>query len=127
MVLATRLPWILFAGSLLLNIFFAGGAIYSKMTAERLREGPEARLDFVVEELDLNRDERERLLALRSAARERREEMRRKGRPLREALLEEMGRASLDEARVNELLTHFFLWQRVEPQLFQVDLELVKP
>lgn len=101
----SKLPWILFAGSLLLNLFFAGGVIYSKMVAERLRQGPEARLDFVVDELGLSPEERERLLALRAAAREGRDEMRREGQPLRRALMEEMSKESLDEARVNELLS----------------------
>ncbi len=100
----TKLPWILFAGSLLLNLFFAGGVIYSKMTADRLREGPGARLDFVVDELGLSPDERESLMALRAAAREEREAMREEGQPLRQALVEEMRRDSLDEARVRDLL-----------------------
>lgn len=97
-------PWILLAASLLLNAFFAGGVVYSKITAEQLRDEPAARFDFVADELGLGAAERDRLMALREAARAQREEMRREGQPLREALLEEIAKPDLDEARVEELL-----------------------
>ena len=96
--------WILLAASLLLNLFFAGGVIYSKMTAERLRDEPGARFDFVVDDLGLSEAERGRLMALRETARARRDEMRREGRHLREALLEEMAKPDFDQARIEELL-----------------------
>ena len=35
-----NLAWILLAVSMALNIFFAGGAIYSKVMSERLRASP---------------------------------------------------------------------------------------
>ena len=97
-------PWILLAASLLLNVFFAGGVIYSKMTAERLRDAPAARFDFVVDELGLSEAERARLVALRESAFARRDQMRREGRHLREELFKEMAKADFDEARVEELL-----------------------
>jgi len=100
----SKFLWILLAASLLLNVFFAGGVIYSKMTAERLRDDPEARFDFVVDELGLSEAERDRLTALRETAFARREEMRREGRHLREALFKEMAKPDFDEARVDELL-----------------------
>jgi Spy/CpxP family protein refolding chaperone len=99
-----KLLWILLAASLLLNVFFAGGVIYSKMTAERLRAAPGERFDFVAAELDLTEAQRQRLMALRAAAQARRQDMRRDSEHLREALLEEMGKANLDRARVSELL-----------------------
>ncbi len=100
----TKLLWIVLAASLLLNLFFAGGVIYSKMTAERLRDEPAARFDFVVDELDLSEAARRRLMALREAARARWDEMRREGRHLREALFKEMAKPDFDQARVEELL-----------------------
>jgi uncharacterized membrane protein len=100
----TKLLWILLAASLLLNLFFAGGVIYSKMTAERLRDEPAARFEFVVDELDLSEAERGRLIALRETALARRDEMRREGRHLREALFKEMAKPDFDQARVEELL-----------------------
>lgn len=99
-----KLPWILFASSLLLNLFFAGGVVYSKVTAERLRDTPGERVQFVVEELGLTEAERERLLELRHAVSEQRARMREQGAPLRRAMIEEMRKPTLDRARVNELL-----------------------
>ena len=97
-------PWILLAASLLLNVFFAGGVVYSKMTAEQLRDEPAARFDFVVDELGLSEAERDGLMDLRESARAQREEMRREGRPLREALLEEIAKPDFDQDRVDDLL-----------------------
>ncbi len=99
-----KLLWILLAASLLLNLFFAGGVIYSKMTAERLRDEPGARFDFVVDDLDLSEAARARLVALRETARARRDEMRREGRHLREALFKEMAKPDFDQARIEALL-----------------------
>jgi uncharacterized membrane protein len=99
-----RLLWILLAASVLLNVFFAGGVVYSKVTAERLRDKPEARFDFVVGELGLGEAERTRLMALRETAVARRDEMRREGRHLREQLFEEMAKPDFDPARVEDLL-----------------------
>jgi len=100
-----KLLWILLVGSLLLNVFFAGGVIYSKMTAERLRGDRGWRFDHAAEELDLTQAERDRLMALREAAWERRDEMRREGRHLHEALIAEMDKPAFDRARVEALLS----------------------
>ncbi len=99
-----RLPWILFAVSLLLNLFFAGGVVYSKLTAERLEEDPKARLAFAVEELGLSEAEQQRLLALRRSVSKRRGQMRGEGESVRQALGEELRRPKLDEDRVEQLL-----------------------
>ena len=99
-----RLSWILFAASLLLNLFFAGGVVYSKLTAERLEEDPKARLAFAAEELGLSEAEQQRLLALRKSVSERREQMRSEGESVRLALGEELRRQTLDEERVERLL-----------------------
>jgi uncharacterized membrane protein len=99
-----KLLWILLAASLLLNAFFAGGYVYSKTTAERLRDGPGARFEMVVEELDLSQSEHEQLRALRQAVGARRAQMREQGQPLRQALIAEMREPTLDQRRVDELL-----------------------
>ena len=80
-------PWFLLAASLLLNAFFAGGVVYSKTTAEHLRDKPGARLDFVADELGLSDAERSRL-----------------SRSAREALLAEIAKPDFDQAQVEELL-----------------------
>lgn len=100
-----KLLWILLIGSLLLNLFFAGGVIYSKMAAERLRGDHGRHFDSVADELDLTQAEREALLALREAAWNRRDEMRREGRHLHQALIEEMGKATFDRVRIEALLS----------------------
>ena len=99
-----KLLWILLAASLLLNAFFAGGYVYSKTTAERLRDRPAARFDMVAEELDLSQSEREQLRTLRQAVGAERAQMREQGQPLRQALIAEMSEPTLDEGRVDELL-----------------------
>ncbi len=99
-----RLPWILCAASLLLNVFFAGGVVYSKLTAERLVEDPKSRLAFAAEELGLSEAEQQRLLALRKSVRERRKQMRSAGETVRQALGEELRRPKLDKERVELLL-----------------------
>ena len=99
-----KILWILLAGSLLLNAFFAGGYVYSKTTAERLHDRPDARFDMVAEELNLSQSEREQLRALRRALGAERDRMREEGGPLRQALIAEMREPTFDEGRINELL-----------------------
>lgn len=96
--------WILLGASLVLNLFFAGGVLYSKMTAERLGGARGQALDSVADELALSDAQRADLMALREAARERRQEIRLEGQQLRQALIEEMSKPSFDQARVQTLL-----------------------
>ena len=49
-----RLPWILFAISLALNLFFGAGVIYSKLEAERRNMAPEKRIAELAEQLQLS-------------------------------------------------------------------------
>ena len=99
-----KLPWVLFGASLLLNLFFAGGVVYSKATAERLREEPASRMAFVVDEFGLTETERESLVALREAVSAGRAQMRREGEPIRKALLAAMRKPAYDRERVGGLL-----------------------
>ncbi len=99
-----KLPWILFVASLLLNLFFAGGVVYSKATAERLREEPASRMAFAADELGLTETESESLIALREAVSEGRAQMRRESEPIRKALLAEMRKPAYDREKVEALL-----------------------
>ena len=92
------------AASLLLNLFFAGGVVYSKATAERLQEEPASRMSFVADELGLTETERESLIALREAVSEGRAQFRQESKLIREALLAEMGKPAYDREGVGELL-----------------------
>jgi hypothetical protein len=102
--MTARLPWVLLAASLLLNVFFAGGVIYSKMTADRLEAEPRSRLAFAAEELGLSEAETERLVVLRKTVGERRARMREDGGALTQALNQEMRRPDLDRQRLEEIL-----------------------
>ncbi len=99
-----KLPWVLLAASLLLNLFFAGGVVYSKATAERLQEEPASRMAFAADELGLTETESESLVALREAVSAGRAQMRREGEPIRKALLAAMRKPAYDRERVGELL-----------------------
>jgi uncharacterized membrane protein len=99
-----KAPWLLLAASLILNVFFAGGVLYSKETAERLQTDPESRLAFVVHELGLSETEREDLVRLRGAIREQRSEMRSERQSGHQALMAEMRKTDFDRARVEEIL-----------------------
>lgn len=59
-----RLPWILFILSMILNVALIGGAVYVKGKAEHFRDNPEARVEYLVERLELADPQREALKAL---------------------------------------------------------------
>ena len=99
-----RLPWILFAMSLALNLFFAAGVFYNKLEADRLSAAPERRIAELAEQLGLSEAQQAGLLALREQAMERRDAVRDLRRERRAALLAELAKPELDRARVGELL-----------------------
>lgn len=74
-----RLPWILFILSLILNVALIGGAIYVKSKAEHYRDHPEARAEYLADQLELDQAQHDALLSLTQAldeAKERRESAR---------------------------------------------------
>ncbi len=94
-----KLPWILLAVSLALNLFFAGGVIYMRMT------GPsDQRVEAVAERLGLSADRRAGLEAFRARVRVRMTSLREKRQAGRAEMLAELGRAELDRARLGELM-----------------------
>lgn len=99
-----KLPWTLFAVSLALNLFFAGGVVYSKMTAEGVGAEPGARLERVAERLALSDDQRAGLVALRDQAKSEREARRGGWQSRREAMLAELAEPQLDRQRVRTLM-----------------------
>ncbi len=99
-----KMPWILFAISLALNVFFAGGVIYSKMTAERLEHSPGQRTDYVAEQLNLSDSQREGLVALRTKVRERWGARRDERGGQRGALMAELVKPELDLERLEALI-----------------------
>ncbi len=99
-----RLPWILFAISLALNLFFAAGVVYNKLEAERLSAGPDERVAALAEELGLSEVQQAGLVALREQAMARREAVRSLRQERRAALLAELAKPELDRDRLGELL-----------------------
>ncbi len=99
-----NLAWILLAVSVALNIFFAGGVVYSKMTAERLKDSPERRIDFVAEQLNLSDSQREGLIALRTKVGERWRAGREKRGNLSGTLMAELAKPELDMERLEALI-----------------------
>jgi len=100
---ATKLPWVLFAVSLALNVFFVGGVGYSWLTTGRLVESPDARLDTVAEQLALNESEKQGLIELRGRLREVWSAMRSQNGGVRAEALEELASAEFDREKVLRL------------------------
>ena len=72
----SRLPWLLLALSLALNLFAVAGVVYSKTLVSSEPPTPAERLDSVVERLGLDTTQRDQLVALRQQAVARRDQMR---------------------------------------------------
>ncbi len=98
-----NLAWILLAVSLALNIFFAGGVVYSKVMSERLRASPAERAQFLAERFGLSAEQHDRLLAFQRAMGERRGALREGFRETRATLLEELVKPELDRERIAQL------------------------
>ncbi|MEX1306413.1 MAG: Spy/CpxP family protein refolding chaperone [Rhodovibrionaceae bacterium] len=59
-----RLPWILFALSLILNVALVGGAVYVKSMAHHYRDHPDARAEYLSDELELDAGQESALMEL---------------------------------------------------------------
>ena len=99
-----RLPWILFAISLALNLFFGAGVIYSKLEADRRNMAPEERIAELAEQLQLSEAQQADLLALGEKSRERRQGQRGLWRERRQSLLAELAKPELDRVHLAELM-----------------------
>lgn len=99
-----RLPWLLLAVSVALNVFFVGGALYSMAASERLSDDPKARVAFVAEQLALSEAEVEQLAALRQRIRERWGETRAQSQAIRGRIMMEVAKPELDLEQVNLLV-----------------------
>lgn len=71
-MMRAKLPWILFAVSLAINIFFVVGVAYTMKARHDYAASPERRVEFVADRLDLSDDQRQGLLALLAKAEEQR-------------------------------------------------------
>ncbi len=99
-----KLPWVLLAISLALNLGFAAAVFQSRSEAERLTASPGARLQVVTEELDLNEQQAADLLALRDKLRAGWQPLSKARRDRRLAILTELAEPEIDQARLAELM-----------------------
>ena len=99
-----KLPWVLFALSLAVNIFFVAGVGYGVFMKHRLERSPAARIDFIAEHLDLSDAQRQGLLDLRKALRTSRGDVRDERDQVRDAMLAELAKPSFDRAAMLALI-----------------------
>jgi Spy/CpxP family protein refolding chaperone len=88
--LRASLPWVLFALSLTLNVFFLGGYYYSKRVWDHRVAGGEEQGRYVAEKLSFTDDQRQRFQDMRQRARERQRETARANRPVIDSLWREI-------------------------------------
>lgn len=92
-----KLPWILLALSVVLNIFVVGGVIYGKRAAEH-RMGGRSPIVAALREMDLEGPQKAALEKLRDELRQSSDDIRDEMRPLRRGLLREMVKPNPDFA-----------------------------
>src|SRR5271154_74906 len=110
------LPWILFALSLTLNVFFLGGYYYKRVLDQRLAGNEQERSRYIAEELHFTPEQREHFQEMRQESRERAREMFRANRPLIDSLWREIEKPAPDPAQldgyVDRLTTNRAAFQR---------------
>ncbi len=99
-----KLLWILLAVSLVANVFFVAGALYTLYVKDDRSAGPGANVDSVAERLALSPEQRDGLLALREKARQGRKGMGEGRESRRAAFLAELGKPTFDRAGVLALM-----------------------
>ena len=91
-----KLPWILFAASLALNLFFLGGAIVGRVASDGRAPEAEERLAAVAEELSLSQSQLSELRELRQEMRARWRANRESGQGRRAQMLAELAKPTFD-------------------------------
>jgi uncharacterized membrane protein len=100
-----KLLWALLAVSLALNLGFAAGVLHLDSEAERLGASAEARFGAVVSRLELDSGQRAALEALRAKVQTRREASWGQRDQRRAALMAELTRPELDQARLEQVMS----------------------
>jgi hypothetical protein len=99
--LRAALPWILFALSLTLNVFFLGGYYYKRNLDQRLFSSDQERSRYIVERLHFDDDQRKRFQALHQRTRERLRATFRTNRPVIDNLWREIEKPQPDPAQLD--------------------------
>jgi uncharacterized membrane protein len=98
-----RLPWILLALSLALNLFFVGGAVWLRLQAGHGPVAPAERAEAVAKELALSGDQRAAFDRFLRTVRMKARQLRETNQPLIDAAWQDFGKAQPDEAAVDKL------------------------
>jgi len=100
----TRLPWLLFVLSLVVNLAFVAGVGYTVYEERRATSSPEARADIVAERLGLDAAQTEALVYLRERAAVRWPGLREAGQQSRDAILARAAEPQFDRGEIMALL-----------------------
>jgi uncharacterized membrane protein len=99
----SRLPWILLALSLALNLCFVGGVFWVRMEASRAQLGPPERMELVVKQLALDADQRAAFDRFVGTMRMKSRQLRETNHPLIDAAWQEFAKQQPDEAAIDKL------------------------
>ncbi|MEJ0070107.1 MAG: periplasmic heavy metal sensor [Pseudomonadota bacterium] len=104
--LRASLPWILFALSLTLNVFFLGGYYYKRVVDQQLAGNEQERGRYIAEQLRFTPEQRKRFQDMRQSARERGRETFRENRPLIDNLWREIEKPQPDPSALDGYIDH---------------------
>lgn len=100
-----RLPWILFAISLVINLCVVAGFLYYKRADHRWNQsGSGSTVVFAASKLNLTTEQKARLDTMRQTLRKTQQESSAAVRPLRRALLEEINQPQPDFTKIDKLI-----------------------
>jgi Spy/CpxP family protein refolding chaperone len=104
--LRASLPWILFALSLTLNVFFLGGYYYKRVLDQRLAGNEQERGRYIVEQLHFTPEQRKNFQAMRQTSREHARATFRSNRPIIDELWREIEKPQPDPAALDGFIEH---------------------
>jgi uncharacterized membrane protein len=99
----SRLPWILLALSLALNLCFVGGLFWVRMEASRARMGPPERMELVAKQLALDDNQRAAFDRFVRTMRLKSRHLRETNMPLIDDTWQEFAKQQPDEAAIDKL------------------------
>ena len=115
-----RAGWIALILSLLLNVFFVGGLVYSRFAAEP-PPSPQQRFLMMAGELNLSADQRKDLRDVARVIRQKSQDLRQTNQPLIKEILEELEKPQPDRDKLSAL----FAKVSDNRQKFQADIGAV--
>jgi uncharacterized membrane protein len=99
----SRLPWILLAVSLALNLCFVGGLFWVRMEASHVQMGPAERIELVAKQLALDADQRAAFDRFAATVRQKSRHLRETNQPVIDDAWQEFAKERPDEAAIDKL------------------------